>query len=309
MSAADQGPLQSYIETFVHHVRTQKQLSPRTCDSYLRDLQVLNHYCHQHNISQINHILPQDIRHCLGLRYRQGLSGKSLQRWLSAVRQFFIFGGQHFQLQSNPAAGIRAPKAEKPLPKTLDVDQAGQYVELTGDDPLTLRDRAMLELMYSSGLRLAEMVGLNVSAIELSNRQLTVLGKGNKWRTLPIGSQALTALQQWLTVRQQLLKNDAEPALFISKLGTRISHRNVQKRFAEHAQAQGIDKPVNPHMLRHSFASHMLESSGDLRAVQELLGHANIATTQIYTHLDFQHLASVYDKAHPRAQKRSDNDD
>ncbi|RYZ84436.1 MAG: tyrosine recombinase XerC, partial [Moraxellaceae bacterium] len=205
---------------------------------------------------------------------------------------------------NNPADAIQAPKSPKKLPKTLDVDQTAQFVSVANDSILSLRDRALLELIYSSGLRLAEVVGLNLRDIDLQDAMVTVLGKGNKTRMLPIGSQAIAALKEWLPQRKTLLKDELEHAVFITQKGTRITHRAVQLRMQQLSVKQGMDTPVHPHMLRHSFASHMLESSGDLRLVQEMLGHANISTTQIYTHLDFQHLAKVYDNAHPRAQRK-----
>jgi integrase/recombinase XerC len=235
--------------------------------------------------------------------HRQGLGGKSLSRWLSALRSFFEFSLRNGWIKNNPADAIQAPKSPKKLPKTLDVDQAAQFVSVVGDSALAARDRALLELIYSSGLRLAEAVGLNILDVDLQDALVSVTGKGNKTRILPIGSQAITALKAWLPQRTLLLKPD-ELALFITQRGTRITHRAVQLRMQQLSLKQGMDTPVHPHMLRHSFASHMLESSSDLRAVQELLGHANISTTQVYTHLDFQHLAKVYDSAHPRAQKK-----
>jgi integrase/recombinase XerC len=240
--------------------------------------------------------------------HREGLGGKSLQRWLSSLRSFFQFCIRRGWLKNNIADGITAPKSPKPLPKTLDADQAAQFVQVEGDDFINKRDRALVELIYSSGLRLAEAVSLDINDIDWGDAMLTVTGKGRKTRTLPVGSHALTALKDWLEARTLYTQND-EPALFTTQRGQRISHRAVQMRLQQLSIKQGMDNPVHPHMLRHSFASHMLESSGDLRLVQELLGHANISTTQVYTHLDFQHLAKVYDSAHPRAGRKTDDED
>ncbi|MCZ6803726.1 MAG: tyrosine recombinase XerC, partial [Proteobacteria bacterium] len=201
------------------------------------------------------------------------------------------------------AEGIIAPKSARKLPKLLDVDQTIQLVEIEQDDVLALRDRAMLELIYSSGLRLAELISLNMTDIDFSDRILTVTGKGKKTRSVPVGKHAIKAIKNWLKKRP-LMVNDTEQAIFISNRGKRISPRSVQVRLKQWAIKQGLPNHVHPHMLRHSFASHLLESSGDLRAVQELLGHADISTTQVYTHLDFQHLAEVYDKTHPRAHRK-----
>ena len=211
-------------------------------------------------------------------------------------------------MNNNIADGISAPKAPKTLPKTLDADQAAQFVQVEGDEFINRRDRALVELIYSSGLRLAEVVSLNLADIDWHDALLTVTGKGNKTRILPVGSYALNAIKNWL-VERKLYAEEREQALFITQRGGRMSHRAVQVRMQQLSVTQGMDNPVHPHMLRHSFASHMLESSGDLRLVQELLGHANISTTQIYTHLDFQHLAKVYDQAHPRAARKKESDE
>ena len=235
--------------------------------------------------------------------HRKGLGGRSIQRWLSSLRTFFNYGLKHRWLTSNPANGIAAPKSPKKLPKTLDVDQINQFLSLPESNWIDCRDHAIIELLYSSGLRLAELANLNLTDVDLREAMVTVTGKGNKTRQLPIGRQALGAMKSWLKRRQELKKTDL-PAMFLSQHGKRLSPRSIQDRLKKIGIKQGMQGKVHPHMLRHSFASHLLESSGDLRAVQELLGHQNISTTQIYTHLDFQHLAKVYDKAHPRAQKK-----
>jgi len=239
----------------------------------------------------------------MGQRFRQNISGKSLQRELSSVRTFYSYLLREQAVESNPAQGIRAPKTKRLLPPTLDVDQVGALLDTTTSDPLEIRDLAMMELFYSSGLRLAELISVNTDDIDTQDTSLEVLGKGSKSRRVPIGQKALEAIANWLLIRPQLAKPD-EPALFVSKRGTRIHRRTVETRLKRWSLNHGTNQNLHPHMLRHSFASHVLESSGDLRAVQELLGHADISTTQIYTHLDFQHLAKVYDAAHPRAKKR-----
>lgn len=291
------------VIAFVEYLRSEKQLSLHTQINYQRDLQKFCAYCSQYKLTSLDIIQSQHIRQMVASLHRQGLGGKSLSRWLSALRSFFEFAIRNHWANNNPADAIQAPKSPKKLPKTLDVDQTAQFVEVEGDSVLAIRDRALLELIYSSGLRLAEVVGLNLQDLDLDDAMLTVLGKGNKTRMLPIGTQALNALKAWLPRRKELV-NDIERAVFITQRGSRITHRAVQLRMQQHSVKQGMDTPVHPHMLRHSFASHMLESSGDLRLVQEMLGHANISTTQIYTHLDFQHLAKVYDQAHPRAQQK-----
>lgn len=299
-------PFADELTAFYTYMRSEKQFSPRTLDSYQRDLKKFTHYCATQSLTQVAAISPQDIRHNLAQLHRAGLGGKSLHRWLSALRSFFTFCVRRGWRANNPADGIQAPKSPRNLPKTLDVDQAAQFVEVSGDDFLACRDRALLELMYSSGLRLAEVTSLNLGEIDLSEGMVNVIGKGNKARTLPVGAQAITAIHLWLPQRRLHIK-DGELALFITQRGTRITNRAVQLRLQQLSLRQGMDHPVHPHMLRHSFASHMLESSSDLRLVQEMLGHANISTTQIYTHLDFQHLAKVYDQAHPRAQRKKNS--
>jgi len=293
---------------FNEFLRSEKQLSIHTQTNYQRDLQKFADYCVKFSLTDLAEIRSQHIRQIVAQLHRQGLGGKSLSRWLSAMRSFFEFAIRNGWAKNNPADAIQAPKSPKKLPKTLDVDQTAQFVSVQGDSELALRDRALLELIYSSGLRLAEVVGLDLQNIDMHEEMVTVLGKGNKQRMLPIGSHAIKALKAWLVQRKTFLKDDAEKAVFISKRGTRITHRAVQMRMQQLSVAQGMDTPVHPHMLRHSFASHMLESSGDLRLVQEMLGHANISTTQIYTHLDFQHLAKVYDNAHPRAQRKKESE-
>ncbi len=285
---------------FERYLGVEKNHSPHTLDNYRRDLEKFAHFCDEQGLIQVNQILGFHVRQCLSKLHRNGLGARSLQRWLSTLRSFFRYGLRQQWIETDPTTAIQAPKAKQPLPKTLDADMAGEFVEVNADDFISLRDHAMLELMYSSGLRVSEVTQMQLTELDLRSGQVRVTGKGNKTRELPVGRLAITALQRWLQERAQHATDDCN-AVFISKQGKGLSTRAVQKRFKQLSISQGSQQPVNPHMLRHSFASHMLESSGDLRAVQELLGHANLSTTQVYTHLDFQHLAKVYDQAHPRA--------
>ena len=282
---------------------TLQHLSVHTRKAYAGDLAFFLNYCKQLNVGKWQDLDGRQVRGYITQRHRQGTGGRSLRRNLSSIRAFYKYLLARGEVTKNPAEGITTPKTEKRLPKTLDVDQASRLVEIKGDKALTLRDRAILELMYSSGLRLAECISLDLYSIDIRDELVTVTGKGNKTRKVPVGNYALDAVSAWLKVRPQLAALD-ETALFVSARGKRLSARSVQQRMRHWAQKQGLDTNVHPHMLRHSFATHLLESSGDLRAVQELLGHADISTTQIYTSLDFQHLASVYDQTHPRARKK-----
>jgi len=300
---------QDWQQRYLDHLRLERRLSPHTVSNYQRDLQRLQEYCEASGIDDWRGLDSHHLRAFVARRHRQGLNGRSLQRELSAVRRFFDFLVRESVLKANPAQGINAPRAQKKLPNALDVDQVSRLLQPEQStskqaDPLQLRDLAMLELMYSSGLRLAELLSLNVGDIDSRDHTVPVTGKGSKTRIVPVGSQAIAALKAWLKVRGQLAQ-EQEQALFVSQRGGRLSARAVQQRFYQWGIRQGLDSRLHPHRLRHSFASHILESSGDLRAVQELLGHADISTTQIYTHLDFQHLARVYDKAHPRARKKN----
>jgi len=301
-------PFAEQLAAFYLYIRSERQLSIHTQTSYARDLEKFQIFCASKSIKELHMLGVNHIRMAVAQLHREGLGGKSLQRWLSSLRSFFQFCIRRGWLKNNIADGITAPKSPKALPKVLDADQAAQFVQVEGDDFINKRDRALVELIYSSGLRLAEAVSLDINDIDWGDAMLTVTGKGRKTRTLPIGSHAITALKDWLEARKLYTQND-ERALFTTQRGQRISHRAVQMRLQQLSIKQGMDNPVHPHMLRHSFASHMLESSGDLRLVQELLGHANISTTQVYTHLDFQHLAKVYDSAHPRAGRKTDGDD
>lgn len=288
--------IESYLAILTSH-------SEHTQSAYRRELGKLNTFRRLQGVANWNEFDTQHLRLFVAGEHRKGLSGRSLQRLLSATRGFFRYLVRVRAIRHNPADLVQAPKSPRNLPKLLDVDQAIRLVEIAADDELRVRDRAMLEMLYSCGLRVAELVGLNVRDIDLGDAQARVFGKGRKQRVMPIGSHAIAALGRWLTERSQWAGHD-EPALFLSRHGRRLTARSVQERVRRWALKQGLDTHVHPHMLRHSFASHLLESSGDLRAVQELLGHADISTTQVYTHLDFQHLAKVYDAAHPRARKK-----
>ena len=293
---------QDAIKRFLDTLRYERQMSPHTITNYQRDLSKLTHFVEQQKLDEWADVSAASARYFPARLHAGGLGGKSIQRTLSAARSFYHFMIESGQVRSNPFIGIRAPKAQKKLPDTLNVDEIEQLLQSIPDDLLGCRDKAMIELMYSAGARLSELAGINSEEIQAGRTMLSVNGKGNKQRRVPIGLQADQAIQAWLNKRPALA-NENEPALFVSQRGTRLSPRSIQTRLVHRAKASGIDRKLHPHMLRHSFASHILESSGDLRAVQELLGHANISTTQIYTHLDFQHLASVYDKAPPRARK------
>ncbi len=299
--------LDSSAVRFLDYLRDVRQLSPHTLSNYRRDLVSLQDFCRQHDKGDPEGLVEADIRQWVSQMHRRGLAGSSIQRSLSAVRSLFNFLGREQGRPRNPAASVQAPRKPRKLPRTLDADQVDKFLHFEEDSAIARRDRAMAELFYSSGLRLAELVAVNVGDIDRQSRLLTVTGKGNKTRTVPVGTIALAAIDRWLQVRPHTRADeDSARALFTSSRGERISVRNIQARLKLQGRRSGMHQDVHPHMLRHSFASHMLESSGDLRAVQELLGHANISTTQIYTHLDFQHLAKVYDAAHPRAKRRKD---
>ncbi len=290
-----------FLEAYLNHLAFERGLSKLTQANYKRDIELLL----AHSESQTTPLLKiqsQHIRQLIAKLHGQGLGGKSIARMLSSWRGFFDYLVKQHNFTSNPCIGMRAPKSAKTLPQALSADQAVKLVDVKEDDLLSLRDHAILELFYSSGLRLAELVGLNFDHLDLANGTITVTGKGNKTRIVPVGSHAISAIQTWMAARNLIAKSESV-ALFITKQGNRITPRAVQYRLKEWAIKQGVNSDVHPHMLRHSFATHVLQSSGDLRAVQEMLGHANISTTQVYTHLDFQHLAKVYDQAHPRAKK------
>jgi len=291
------------VAAYLDELAEQRRLSPHTVANYRRDLaQLLTAAEGQ----PLDRLLVHHIRRFVAGLHAKSLSGRSLARLLSAWRGFFAWLGERGLVKVNPCDGMRAPKSPRRLPKALSVDEAARLLEPAddGDSRLEARDAAMFELLYSSGLRLAELVGLDRDALDgiLHEGEVRVLGKRSKPRLIPVGAQARRALVAWAAVRDELAAAD-EPALFINRRGRRISPRSVELRLAQRALRLGLPQHVHPHMLRHSFASHVLQSSGDLRAVQEMLGHASIASTQVYTHLDFQHLSSVYDKAHPRAKR------
>lgn len=292
----------AWIDRFLHHLKIERRLAENTWKHYQRDLNQVAEFCSQNSIHNWSELDTHKVRHFTAQCHRRGLGGRSIQRHLSALRTFFNYLLREQVVKNNPALDVRAPKSPQKLPHTLNVDDITRLLSSGSNEILALRDLAILELMYSSGLRLAELVSLNMAALDLREAVVRVTGKGSKTRVVPVGRKAIIALETWLKVRPQQL-GPGENAVFTSRRGTRLTARAVQQRVRRWAKQQGIPGNVHPHTLRHSFASHLLESSGDLRAVQELLGHADISTTQIYTHLDFQHLARVYDKAHPRARK------
>lgn len=291
------------VARFERYLRSERQYSPHTCRNYLRELSRCQPLLIELGMTHWHRVSLEQLQALLAKLHRRGLSPRSLALTLSALRQLGEFMVLCGEMDHNPAKHLSAPKQGKPLPKNLDVDQMDQLLSLDGQDPLVVRDRAMMELLYSSGLRLAELVSLDLGDLDLQERQVRVTGKGGKTRLLPVTSTAVASLKLWLSVRPQPTDPE-DQALFLSSRGRRISHRSVQARLSKWGMEQTVGARVHPHKLRHAFATHMLESSGDLRAVQELLGHANLSTTQVYTHLDFQHLAEVYDQAHPRAKKR-----
>lgn len=291
------------LAAFLRRLKTERRLSPHTVEAYERDLKALLTFCEREQIASFRALDSFGVRRFAAESHRKGLSARSVARRLSAVRTFLNFLIETGVLKSNAGVHVQAPKAPRRLPATLDADQVASLLAISGDDPVTLRDRAILELFYSSGLRLAELVGLELGDVDAPDRTVRVVGKGSKARVVPVGKEALAALRDWLAVRSELARG-GETALFVGRRGVRLGRRRVQKLVNEWAKRQGAPTRVHPHMLRHSFATHVLESSRNLRAVQEMLGHASLSTTQVYTHLDFQHLASVYDQAHPRARRR-----
>ncbi|MEQ1582902.1 MAG: tyrosine recombinase XerC [Candidatus Nitrotoga sp.] len=289
------------LHGFLDHLRNERRYSPLTAENYSRDICRLFKLA---GVTSLNELKNHQIRRFVAQLHGSGLGGKSLARMLSAWRTFYSYLIRDHQFKDNPCIGLRAPKSARNLPHALSPDEAVRMMELpTTDDILAVRDKAMFELFYSSGLRLAELVNLDPGALDFADAAVRVIGKGTKTRIVPLGSYAISALQAWLALRGQLAKQD-ETALFVSRNGRRIGSRAVQLRMSGWGIKQGITSGVHPHLLRHSFASHVLQSSGDLRAVQEMLGHTSISTTQVYTHLDFQYLSKIYDAAHPRAKKK-----
>ncbi len=296
---------ESLIAKYLEFLRFERRLSPLTCKNYARDLTQLAQLSDQLSLNELQNT---HIKRFVAGLHGKGLGGKSIARLLSCWRGFFNFLIQQQGYAQNPVLGLRAPKSAQTLPHALSIEQTIKLVDIKEEDLLSVRDHAVLELFYSSGLRLSELVNLNIGALDFTEGTITVTGKGNKTRIVPLGEFAVKAIKQWLSMRPKDTSFDGSPqdqAVFVGKQGKRLTPRNVQYRIKEWSIKQGIHTSVHPHMLRHSFASHVLQSSGDLRAVQEMLGHANISTTQVYTHLDFQHLSKVYDNAHPRAKKTS----
>lgn len=295
--------MKSLVQKFFVYLENERGLSTRTIKAYRRDLDQLIQFLDLEEIERPGQVNQHHIRAFIAQRHRQGLGGKSLQRILSAIRSLFRWMLREGHAQHNPATPVRAPKSPRHLPATLDADTIAQLLDIPNDTPLAIRDKAIMELFYSSGLRLSELTSLHWEQVDLASGMVTVTGKGNRTRMVPVGRIAAEALLEWRKVRVKFASFE-EPHVFVSQRGNPIADRTIQARIRYWAKRQGMPQNIYPHLLRHSFASHMLESSGDLRAVQELLGHADISTTQIYTHLDFQHLANVYDKAHPRAKKK-----
>jgi integrase/recombinase XerC len=304
-----------WLARFRRYLGAERRLSPHTDRAYARDLAALVKFCDAARLADWSALDAQHIRAFAARSHAGGLSPRSIQRRLSAVRTFYEFllreaasvrAGRRRgdRVVVNPALDVRAPKAARRLPQTLDADQMARLLEIAPGGGLTARDRALMELLYSSGLRLAELVGLDLADLDLKDRTVRLLGKGRKSRIVPVGRFAVAALREWLKVRAALTPA-GETALFVGKGGRRLGPRAIQARVGYWAKRQGLGLHVHPHLFRHSFASHLLESGGELRGVQELLGHADISTTQIYTHLDFQHLARIYDAAHPRARRKA----
>lgn len=293
-------------QEFLARLASERRLSAHTASGYRVDLDCLIAFCDKQAIADWPSLTDAQVRAFAAAEHRRGIAPRSIQRRLSAVRSFFRFLLVERALAHNPASDIRAPKAKKRLPQTLDADQMAKLLEFRADTTLALRDKAIMELFYSSGLRLAELTNLDLHDLDLADRTVRVMGKGGKARVVPVGRHACDALDAWLKERVTIAAADARAA-FVGRNGQRIAPRTIQQRLSAWAKRQGLGLHVHPHMFRHSFATHLLESSQDLRGVQELLGHANISTTQVYTHLDFQHLANVYDAAHPRAKLKRRN--
>ncbi|NEZ03514.1 tyrosine recombinase XerC [Wenzhouxiangella sp. XN201] len=296
--------MQAAITAFLRHGADEAGLSPATIEAYRRDLTALEAWCRERDLGEVEAITQADIRGFAASEHRRGLSPRSIQRRLSGLRRFFRHLRREGVVSDDPVQGVRAPRVRRKLPEVLDIDQVLALLDIPEENELATRDRAMLELFYASGLRVSELAGLTWDRLDLGEGLVRVLGKGRRERLVPVGRHAVRALKQWQRVHASVAGLQ-QPRIFTSLKGRSLGVRAIQKRVAYWSQRQGLDQRVHPHQLRHSFASHILESSGDLRAVQELLGHANLSTTQIYTHLDFQHLAKVYDETHPRAKKKS----
>lgn len=291
------------VTAFLGHAADEAGLSPATIDAYRRDLERLSAWCRERQITDIGALDTTNVRSFAASEHRGGLSPRSVQRRLSGLRRFFRYLRREGIIDDDPGQGVRAPRVQRKLPEVLDIDQVLALLDIPEEDELATRDRAMLELFYASGLRVSELAGLTWNRLDLAEGLVRVLGKGRRERVVPVGRHAVRALEHWRRIHAGIAGLEQE-RVFTSLKGRPLGVRAIQKRVAYWSQRQGLDQNVHPHQLRHSFASHILESSGDLRAVQELLGHANLTTTQIYTHLDFQHLAKVYDETHPRARKQ-----
>ncbi|CAV20323.1 tyrosine recombinase XerC [Vibrio atlanticus] len=296
--------LQKPLSRFYEYLRSEKGLSLHTQRNYKQQLETMAAHLVTLGLKDWSQVDAAWVRQLASKGMREGMKASSIATRLSSLRSFFDFLVLRGEMTANPAKGVSAPRKQRPLPKNLDVDEVGQLLDVNEDDPLSIRDRAMMEVMYGAGLRLAELVGINLKDVLGRQGEIRVIGKGDKERKAPFSGLAKEWVDKWLKVRGALA-SPGETALFVSKLGTRISHRSVQKRMEEWGKKQSVASHISPHKLRHSFATHVLESSQNLRAVQELLGHENISTTQVYTHLDFQHLAQAYDQAHPRARKKN----
>jgi integrase/recombinase XerC len=295
----------AWIDKFLAYLAYERRMSPHTLQAYAHDLSSVAAFCKLRKLRTWPALDNLQVRAYAAAEHGSGIGPRSIQRRLSALRSFFEFLMREGAAKSNPASDVRAPKSKKRLPATLDTDQMARLLDFRVDDSLSARDKAIMELFYSSGLRVSELVNLELSAIDLKDQTVRVLGKGNKTRIVPVGRHAIEALKKWLLQRAGLIRESSSThPLFLGKSGRALTPRAVQLRVNTWARRQGLAQHVHPHMFRHSFATHLLESSGDLRGVQELLGHADISTTQVYTHLDFQRLASVYDAAHPRARRR-----
>ncbi|NVN82380.1 MULTISPECIES: tyrosine recombinase XerC [unclassified Vibrio] len=296
--------LQKPLSRFYEYLRSEKGLSLHTQRNYRQQLETMAAHLVTLGLKDWDQVDAAWVRQLASKGMREGMKASSIATRLSSLRSFFDFLVLRGEMTANPAKGVSAPRKQRPLPKNLDVDEVGQLLDMNEDDPLSIRDRAMMEVLYGAGLRLAELVGINLKDVLGRQGEIRVIGKGDKERKAPFSGLAKEWVDKWLKVRGELA-SPGESALFVSKLGTRISHRSVQKRMEEWGKKQAVASHISPHKLRHSFATHVLESSQNLRAVQELLGHENISTTQVYTHLDFQHLAQAYDQAHPRARKKN----
>ncbi|MEG3591683.1 MAG: tyrosine recombinase XerC [Pseudomonadota bacterium] len=302
-SKSNSSSLDNYLEDFIVFLKSERNYSTHTVKSYSQDIRYFFTYCKKFNSPELSNITTTDIKEYAAKLNRIGRAPSTIQRSLSSIRTFYAYLQKEKIVKINPALNAKGPKLHRKLPKVMNVDEMSRLLDNNKKTDLVIRDVAIIELLYSSGLRVSELTSLDIQNISIRSSEVKVTGKGNKQRVVPIGKSAINALKLWLTVRKKH-DFDNQEALFLNNKGKRLSARSVQLRLRKLALEKGINKTVHPHVMRHSFASHLLESSGDLRAVQEMLGHSNLSTTQIYTHLDYQHLSQVYDKAHPRARKK-----